>query len=54
MIVTGSYGCHVAAGSHTDTTTASRIPSISPAIAIASAASSEPSKQSNTGLPCRI
>lgn len=34
---------------HTDSTTASRIPSISPALAMAFAASSEPSKQIRTG-----
>ena len=49
MTVAGSYGCHTATGSHTDSTTASRVPSISPALAMACAASSEPSKQSRTG-----
>ena len=49
MTVAGSYGCHTATNSHTDSTAASSIPSISPALAMACAASSEPSKQSRTG-----
>jgi hypothetical protein len=48
-IVAGSYGAHEATGSHTVNTTARSGANISPALAIAAEASSEPSKQRRAG-----